>query len=332
MIQNIFLTSFFLTLLVFTGCNTDTTAEENLKSQQMLDDGDFEGVIDSLSSKSDRSARDNVTLGSAYMSAVDLSFSDLSLMISNIDSSNKATSRNLQRQDSDSYAEFANKIQENVQKNPKVLEYLQNAIESFEAVDQNMTDENVDLLLGTAQTAQATSVFSYLGDMSKLLEYGVDYELLASSCAMYHTSLYSNVELMSNLTDDCVESRILETSSGDGYKELLVTLSNGMNYKRLITLDAKSVILTDGYIGEDGNNTYNSGNGLNLPYIVEDVDFTIKEALVITLNDGFENLLLAAPEDIWDDIQSFRTEIDFDNDLTITSEELSAYIETQIKK
>ena len=333
MINKLLLPFLLTASLFFSACGTDSGAEESLKSQQMLDDGDYEGVIESLESKTNRSSSENITLGSAYMAAVDLSFTDLTLMINDIDKQASSKSSALRNYSDDSYAEFAIKIQENLNKNPQALAYLQNAIKSFESVDYNETDENVELLLGTAQTAQATTVFSYLGDMAKLMEYGVDYELLASSCAIYHTYLFTNVELISNPTSDCIQSRILEDlNTTDEYREIMVSLTNGVDYKRLITLDGKNVILSDGYVSVDGNRTYDSANGYNFPNMVQDAALTINRALVMTLNEGFENLLLAAPQEMKEDIYNFRSDIDLDGDTIVTSEEVSDYIEIQIKK
>ena len=335
MIKKLLFPFFLIISLFFTACGTDSGAEESLKSQQMFDDGDYEGVIRTLESKANRSDTENITLGSAYMSAVDLSFTDLTLMISDIDTQKQSSSRSttLREYSDDSYAQFAIKIQENLNENPQALTYLQNAIKSFEAVDSNETDENVELLLGTAQTAQATTVFSYLGDMAKLMENGVDHELLASSCAIYHTYLFTNIELISNPTDDCAESRILEDlNTTDGYREMLISLTNGVNYRRLITLDGANVILTDGYVGIDGNRTYDSANGYNFPNMVQNEALTIQKALVMTLNEGFENLFFAAPDEMKEDIYNFRNDIDLDGDTVITSEEVSDYIEIQIKK
>ncbi len=333
MIKNMFASVFLSALLLFSGCDTDSEAEESLKSQQMLDDGDYEGVIRFLESKANRSDSENVTLGGAYMAAVNLSFTDLTLMIGDIDKRSSSKSSALRSYDDDSYARFAIKIQENLNENPQALAYLQNAINSFEAVDSNETNEDVELLLGAAQTAQATTVFTYLGDMAKLMEYGVDSELLASSCAIYHVYASPNVALISNPTNDCVQSRILEDSNAtDGYRELMVSLADGIDYRRLISQDGKNVILSDGYVGADGNQTYDSANGENFPYMVQDAELTIRKALVMTLNEGFENLFFAAPDEMRADIYNFRNEIDLDGDTIITSEEVSDYIETQINK
>jgi len=330
------ITSIFFTLLVlvFTACSSDTEGEASLKSQQQWDNGDYEGIIRSLESKAERTYDENIELGTAYMSAVNLSSTDVTLMM--YDSTKKSPSR-AYSSESDAFAKFSQKIQDNLKSNPKALEYLEKAIESFEVakLDGNETNstQDVDLLLGTAQTAQATTVFSYLGDVSKLLENGVDYELLASSCAIFHVYSAPNIELLSNPTKECVESRIIvDADSTDAYRELLIVLDNGRAYRRLITLSGEHVILSDGYLDSDGNPTSDSGDGVNSPKPVEDERLTIQQALVISLNEGFDNILQSAPVELQDDILYFKLEIDTNNDGVITALEVSDYIDTQVSK
>ncbi len=330
-IRNIFFT---LLVFIFTACSPDTQGEESLKSQQMWDSGDYDGIITSLESKPKRTYDDNIELGIAYMSAVNLSSTDVTLMM--YDSTHKSPARSSSSQ-SDSFAKFSQKIQDNLNNNPRALAYLGKAIESFEVAKSNGGDTNstqdIDLLLGTAQTAQATTVFSYLGDVSKLIESGVDYELLASSCAIFHVYSAPNVELLSNPTRECIESRIMiDTDETDAYREILVILDNGRAYRRLITLNAKNVVLSDGYFDLDGNPTKDSGNGVNRPKPVEDEKLTIQQALVISLNDGFENILLSVPDELKDDILYFKLEIDSDGDGVITALEVSNYIDVQVSK
>ena len=118
MIKNIVITSLVIIGILFNGCDTDSDAQESLKSQQMFDEGDYEGVITSLESKPNRTSSENITLGTAYMAAVDLSLTDLTLMVSDIDSS--SPSRTLSEYSNDSYAQFANKIQETSNKELRI--------------------------------------------------------------------------------------------------------------------------------------------------------------------------------------------------------------------
>ena len=319
---------------VFSACNTDETGENNLKTQQMWDNADYDGIISLLESKESRTAQENLKLGNAYMNAANLTFSDLALMIS--DSSKRVSSYASSREYSDeSYAQFAQKIENNIKENPLVLEYLQKAVESFSQVDdQTSLDENnvsTSTLLGAAQTAQATSAFSYLGDIAKLLENGIDYELMASSCAIYHVYGFADTQVLNNTTDYCLQSEILEDKNlNDNSKEILITLTNGYSYKRLITANGLNVILTDGYLDVNGERTFDAANGVNTPYMVADESLTIQSALVMTLNEGFENILSLTQEEISDEIQKFRLEIDGDNSGVIDAIEISEYINLQI--
>lgn len=333
--QKIIVLSLLFLGLMFSGCDTDSKGQESLKTQQMWDDNDYDGIISSLESKSSRTSEENMRLGNAYMNAADLSFTDLALLIS--DSSSKAAIRNLNQEFSGaSYTVFAQKIEQRVQNNPEVLNNLSKAIESFIQVDDNTSqDENnisISTLIGAAQTAQATSAFSYLGNISQLFENGIDYELLASSCAIYHVYGYRDVELLSNPLEGCLQSVIIaDTNNSVNYKEMLVSLSNGNTYKRLLTFNMQNIILTDGYIDVNGEFTYDSNNGMNTPKMIEDESLTLEDALVMSLNDGFSNITSILDEDIRDEVVIFRDEMDQNLDGTISEIELSEFIHLQIR-
>jgi len=324
-----------LSLLLFSGCQTDEAGEDSLKTQQMWDDGDYTGIIDSLESKQNRSAQENLKLGNAYMNAANLSFGDLALMIT--ETSNKASSYSNSRAYSNSaYAEFAQKIENNVKDNPLVLEYLQKAVASFSMVDDKTSlDENnvsVDTLIGAAQTAQATSAFSYLGDISKLVNNGFDDELIASSCAIYHVYGFKDSLELNNPIENCVQTKIVNREdTADKYKIILIALTNGMVYQRLLTPDGAHVILTDGYLDARGEMTYDSADGFNKPNMVQDETLTITSALVMALNEGFEEILSLTQEDIKDDIIEFRKELDTDLNGIIEELEISDYIHQQVE-
>jgi len=62
------------------------------------------------------------------------------------------------------------------------------------------------------------------------------------------------------------------------------------------------------------------------PVLVGGKSVTIKDALVDTINDGFDYIEKVAPEDVQKDIKKFKSELGVDGSGKVTSETLSKYI------
>lgn len=339
MMKKMLMASFIGAMLLLSGCS-NTDGEDRLEIQEMLDDGDFEGVISALESESDAnttSIDENMQLGYSYMGAAGLSYSDLVTMMADTDTTAAPSLRSTRATDNDAFATFAEKLQENAANNPDVLKLLEKAIKMFEKVGAEApgNDTDANLMLGMTQIAKATTTFTYLGDVAKLVENGIDNELLASACAIVH--IYANpigTSSVTNPTNDCAYSVIIaDVNTSDPYKAVRVTLKNNGtgDYLRLITVNEEDVVVTDGYIdaitGDDTNES-NSGNNMAKP--VQDETLTVRAALLTTLNEGFDVILEIAPVDIQADIREFKNEIDTDLSGEISAQEMADYIELNI--
>ena len=332
MMKKMLMASFIGAMLLLSGCS-NTDGEDRLEIEQMLNDGDFTGVISALESDSDANRTtlsEDMTLGSAYMGAAGLTTSDLIGMVADSSTATAAPALRSTRAtgDDEAFARFAEEIQKNAKDNPKVMEYLDKAIKAFKKVETAAPDtENAKFFQGLGNVAKATTTFTYLGDIAKMIENGIDNELLASSCAIVH--VYANT-----LAKDCQSASIVANNPDTNaslYKELKIRLTEGRGeYRRLITANETEVVITDGYINVDGNDTNDSNNGANSAKPVQDETLTVTSALLSTLNTGFDLIIEIAPEDIIDEIRDFRSEIDADSDGEIDAQEMSDYIDNLV--
>ncbi len=317
MINKILTISALTAILLFSGCDND--AEDRMSTQLMLDSGDFDGVIESLENKEDRTADDNLKLASAYMDKAGFSSTDLISIISNTDTNN-------------SFASFIVDVSEN--KTSETLDDLQKAIEYYTLVisgdssirSREYTEENTDLgstelFLGLAYIAKVATVLSYMGDVTKLEDVGIDGDLAASGCAMM--KVYASNENV----EGCASTSYTGTISINDYQyeKLDVVLDNGdgNTYHYLATNNKEHLVLTD--YKTDCNNT-------GYPCPVDDENLTVMGALLDTLNSSFDFIINAAPEDVKGDIEDYRDEINLDNDPKISVTEFVNYINTEMVK
>jgi len=332
MIKNIIATSLVAATLVFSGCGSDE-GEAALSVQQKLDQRDFVGAISMLQGNTDTDG-EKLQLGSAYMGAAGLSTTDLIRIMS--DSTSDTTTSGTpapQRAaaatgNSDSFARFAEVLQKLADNNPKMLEYLNKATEIFALVSGRADSASLGFAIGLANTAKATTVLTYLGDIETLVNGGATGDLRASSCAI--TYMYA-------ATVDAAKCTVVHNAADN---TLLVTLvSDGSSYLRLVSgvpgqfvdgaTDNGEMYIHKNYTDSvTGEETENSNNGLNQPIVVlvDGERITVKDTLVSALNEGFDTIVEFAPDDTKDDILEYKREIDLDNNSVIDSSEIAQYL------
>jgi len=322
MISKVLAISTVTAMLLFSGC--DNEAEDRMITQQMLDSGDYDGVISNLEDKELKTDEDNLKLASAYMDKAGFSTTDLVSIISSAEEGN----------DEVSFASFVTSIEEN--KDAQTLDNLQKAIEYYSKLvdvtklspsltnDYNDDIEELDLdtnelFLGLAYITKVASVLSYMGDVSKLEESGDDENLLASGCAL------AKVYAPSDIPSECASVNYAGTTviNDTTYTPIEVVLSNGLgSYNLLATQDRTQLVLTD----------YTTVCNDNYPCPVKDENLTVLEALLDTLNSSFDFILSAAPDDVKEDIESYRAEINTDYNPNISVVELINYLNAEMAK
>ena len=314
-------------MLLFSGC--DNEAEDRMTAQQMLDGGDYNGVISMLEPKEVKTDDDNLKLASAYMDKAGFAITDLvSIVASTEDESDS------------SFASFVTSVEDS--KTADTLDDLQSAIHYYgEIVDaekyvnaspsradslneneeEDIAIDTNELFLGLAYITKVATVLSYMGDVAKLEEPGQDANILASGCALakvYTPSL--------ELADECAfvnyTSQIIIDKTT--YTPIEVVLSNGLgSYNLLATEDRTQLVLTD-YRTNFENSAY--------PMPVKDESLTVLSALLDTLNGAFDFIIGAAPDDVKEDIEGYRSERDADRNLKISVTELTTYLNAEMAK
>lgn len=325
MLKDLLKVSLLTSALVLSGCG-DSEAEKALSVQQMLDKGNFEGVIAALEDNIETDGQ-RMQLSSAYMGAAGLSNLDLLRLISDatVETGND-TVRSLRESD-DSFSVFADAIQEVERTNPEMMDFITKAIELLEGIVDNSEVSGAELMIGLAYTAKATVTLGYLGDLEALAGDVESDELKASTCMIQHTYAPDT------LKDSCVVDYEGSVTIGEEvYTAINFKLDgeDSRNFKRLSQVigGENEYIVNKNYLDnslaevEDGNNGVYNPN----PVIVGGEPLVFTKALVDALNDGFNQLLEIAPEDTKEDVREFRREIDSNGDNHVTPEEIADYI------
>ena len=334
MIRNLLTGSLVTAALLFSGCG-DSEGEDRLEAQQMLDKGDYTGLIQNLESSDSLTDEENIALATAYMGKAGLSFSDLIVIIS--DSSEDEDDGS----DSDGFASFVTKISDN--NSSTALRDLGKSVESYENVvgdicgdnEQNSTITNtikdICLFTGLVQTMRAATSISYLTDNIANFGSGNDTKLQASTCAMqYASGLSVDSECTTTSAGTVTFSVTEKTYNG------LEVIVNGTSYDYLITTNEpiNNTIITDGYCTNSDFST-RSDEEFAGSYIcpINEVkgeeELTTLSVLVDAINGGTDSIASAfasEESDISEDIEEFKVEIKDGGSGDITTEDIIAYL------
>ncbi len=304
MVKKILIGSLLSAMFLLSGCG-DSEGEDRLAIQQMLDDGNYAGVISALESSAD-SNDDYIALGAAYMGKAGVSLADIvSAVASGSDDERDS-----------SFAAYVDRIAAN--STPTALVDLGKSNDYYKMVVQGACVSNLIVLsdsqkdiclyigLGTT-TKAAVAIDSLVGDISTFGDdTSSDDKLTASTCAMQYAFDRTNTCGIVESTDVNFTNRI--------YTPLVGTV-NSVDYYFLMT-GSNQTVLTQGYCAENNFSTrVNDYNSTTAPFacpINEDPeadDLTTADVLVNILNEGMDSIGAATTEDIQADIDEFKCEI-----------------------
>jgi len=295
------------TVLFLSGCG-DSEGEDSLAIQQMLDDGDYAGVITALESSAD-SDGDYIALGTAYMGKAGVSLTNIVSAMSSDNVSN------------DGFASFVNGIADI--STPTALtdlgkssKYYKMVVGDCSALDLSDSAKDICLYIGLgATTRSAVTIDSLVGNISTFSDNTIiDNQLTASVCAMAYAFNNTN-----NGTCTFTESPDVNfTVISRVYTPLIVTVVadvNATKYHYLMT-STNATVLTNGYCTEiDFSTRVNDYNLTTAPYAcpvnenpVED-ELTATGILVDILNDGIDSIAAAVTDDIQADIDEYKCDV-----------------------
>lgn len=326
--------------LFLTGCgSTDSDIETQMQAQQYLDKGQYDQAVALLESKTDKTDGDYMMLSSAYMGMAGFSFSDVLKLVAQANGNVSAISGapTLYKASSatgdSTFLNFLKEIEKKAEANPKVFEYLDAAKEMLDKL--SIKTKSAKLNEGLALTMKGSVTLSYMGDVTKLAKQaqaGSDDEVLKNDFVAYGCALAKVYAPAATQPSKCASVTASNTVEVDGKRYTLLTVklttSAGEFYKLanqagdevMLTSDMCNTLDNSKCIKSDDNSTL-------VPPLAADGNVTVKNALLQTINDGFDRLIDIAPTDTQDDIRKYKEEIDDNSDGTITADEISAWIE-----
>ena len=324
-------------MLLLSGCgSTDSTAENSMLAQQYLDDQEYAKASALIESQSTKTDSDYMMLSSAYMGQAGFSFSDVLKIIAKtgIDSTttNQAPSYKASSNgDNDGYVKFLDEIEKVLDGNEKALDFLQKAQDAIGKIVQE--SDSSKLNKGLVLTMKASTAFTYLGDVKALADSAtvneeVKNDFSAYGCAIAQVYAGRHASKCSSVDVDTATISIGEKP----YKKITVTI-NGVNYYKVANAAGSEVMLTTGLCNDQNTSgcVKADDNTTFVPKPVGSGEITIEQALIDTINDGFDTLINLAPDDTKDDVREYKTEIDTNNDGKIDADEISNYIDSKVE-
>ena len=333
-----------LTVLLYTGCGENSSSNktvlhipnENLSTQQMLDNKNYKGVISNLEGVASNDD-EYLKLATAYMGLSGLTIDDIRIKIYSLDDS-----------DENSFMSLTNKVNESTKSCDAPLEYLDKSALYYTAVTGekctqynehtlSTLEKKICLHRGFSQLVETVTAISYLtGDVNNLIENIQDNRLTTASCAMQYAF---------NGTSDCSFHKKESITFGDTKSYDRVTIySNHEEFQYLLTENAllgiqsgvKNVVMTNGYCTLDSFTTrlYNKNDEAYNPrtYFVCPVNLTVDEVLLDSLNEGIEAIIVGANNDIdlIESVKKFKEEIlshSYERDDDITMDTFLRYLD-----
>ena len=344
MVKKILTVSLLSTMLLFSGCG-DSEGESQLEIQQMLDDGDYSGVISALESSAN-SYEDYIALGAAYMGRAGFS---LTAIVNAMSSDSES---------GDGFAGFITNT--STQSSSSALSDLGKSSDSYKRVvagacaDSNATlsdsQKDICLYIGLANTTKAAVTIGLLADDISVISddnNGTDDKLTATTCAMQYAFDGGSDVNVDTAVCTIVESADVNFTVIDKLYTPLTVDVNASSYYYLMT-DSNQTVLTDGYCtATDFSTRTDEYNSTAVPTLYacplnEDKDadeITTAEVLVDALNEGTDSISAATTEEMQADIDEFKCEIlggtyDFDTcseDITqdVTEEDVIDYLNSE---
>ncbi len=319
MVKKILITSLVAATLIFSGCGDDE-GESRLETQQMLDDGNYKGVISRLEANANSNA-DYLALAAAYMGKAGYSLLDIvGSMITE------------EGEDSDLISSLAeNASFSSTLDLEKAEMYYKKVIGEDRCAEDDLSSSEKDMCLFvglSAVTKVASTINLLVGDIASFDDETVtDYKLAASACAMKFAFDNNISKTDSAECSIVVNSDVTFTSTEKTYTPLIVNVkkdATSTNYHYLMTpvdplTSTRQTTLTSGYCSNESftprAEDYNSS--LYACPINENKDAnetTSIDVLVDALNGGVDSVANAIGvdkenDDIKSSVDEFKCDV-----------------------
>ncbi|MFA6137271.1 MAG: hypothetical protein WC667_04220 [Sulfurimonas sp.] len=337
MTKNVLVASLFTASLLLVGCG-DSQGESRLSAQDMLDNGNYAGVVAKLEGRAVTNA-DRLALAAAYMGRSGLGFADLTTVIADSNANG-----------GDGFANFVQSIK--TQSSDTALADLGKAVDNYRLVVDGacsnptaITDSQKDicLFIGLSSSMKAAKTLSYLGDVTNFGTNANNNQLTASACAMQYA--YNNNGTPVSGCTITTGSNVTFTDTNRTYTPLQVTVNadaTATEFEYLMTeplagTSVRQTAITDGYCKLDAISTVSAAKIAD-SYVcpvnksADTAELTAANVLVDILNDGFDSVITAVggiDSSISSDIEQYRTEVTGSATGTITVTNIVNYINSQ---
>ena len=308
MLKKILITSLTTFTLLMSGCGDVSEGESRLETQQMLDNSNFDGVINKLATKVSNT-EEYISLASAYMGRAGFSLSNVV----------RALAESEDIGNGDAFIVYTKNISD--MSSQSAFLDLQKATVNYTKIVNNRcleplnltgSEKEVCLYLGLALTTNASVTLDLITDdiTSLANDIGTDSKLKASSCALEYSYNRNSVD------EDCSVSTLSSIrfiESEKDYERITISVnSSSENYDFL--LSDQKVILTKGYCSLDDFTTRQKSSSPALypcPLNEEknSQEITTESILVDTLNNGLAVASSVAPEEMQGDIDRFKCDV-----------------------
>ena len=328
--------------LFLSGCgDTNSEVETQLQAQQLLDNAQYAQAAALLESKVNKTDSDYMMLSSAYMGMAGFSFSDILVLMaqSNSDSSTQSSSA-LYRASSnggdDTFLNFLTEIEQKADANDNIIELLDKAKSMLDNL--SVKTDSAKLNEGLALSMKGSVALSYMGDVVRLAQnsqsndpeaQNIRDDFVAYGCAI--AKIYAPNARQPRKCSN-VDATQLVQKNGTTYTLLKVTLNTtGDVFFKLANANKDQVLLTNSICNTQNEEgcVLADDNATRIPKLAGNGNITIENALLDTINAGFDLLVDIAPDDTKDDVRAYKDEIDDNADGVISADELAAWIDDQ---
>ena len=308
MFKNILKASIISLALLMSGCG-DSEGESRLETQQMLDNGDFAGVISKLEGSAS-SDDDYINLASAYIGRAGLTLTNIvsAIIVEDDEKSNDSSFTNFISALAKTSSSTAISDLSNATKNyKKVLN-----VNCTAGASLTTSEKDVCLFIGLVETSKSAVLIKLIsGDLDLFGSGTTDDKLQASTCAITYA-------IDGTLDPACTANsgaQVTFTQSNQTYTTFEIIV-NGKTFDYLQS-DANQSVLTKDYCTLANFSTRSEYEYATKPasYYACPLnetggpELTTAGVLTETLNGGLDSVSASASGDMEEDIDAFRCDV-----------------------
>lgn len=267
-------------------------------------------------------------MSAAYLGSAGFNFSGLLKIIANSNSS-------AERAEKKTFVVFMQNVNARLHDGEDTLQRVKTAYEWLEKIANKNRSVRINQgVVNVFRSVITIALFAKIEGFDKKDQFAVD-DLKASSCAM--DFIVDNALSASSKCTSVTKGAVV-TINGQNYTPLRIDVTGSVynDFYKLANASGSDVIMTKGACSDGKHDDERcidvSGNGAGpwVPTPVLDGNVTMSDALIGTINKGIDTIQDEASDDVKEDIENYRNEMDTNGDGHINAEEMSAYIQNKL--